>query len=211
MKVLSADGPYVLDTRMQALGNVTDTARHVGVPPCSQWERSQSGLFQAVNVLLLGAFLIPRWSHLRWTSLLRRILIGLGCLGLLLWSLANVCSADVIGWNVLLACTASGQIAYCTWQLFPPSHMGQSLLLLHFYRKVFLPLHVPRRVFAQLTHGAAIHSLPTGAHYFQLVPPAKDTKNAVHKTLSVLLTGKYVRSITYWSIIRTQVSSIEGS
>ena len=147
-------------------------------------------MFQVANVLLLGAFLVPRWSHLPWTRLLRRVLISLGSLGLLLWSLVNVCSADVIGWNVLLACTASGQIAYCTWQLFSPGYTGQPLLLLHLYRKVFLPLHVPRRVFAQLTHGAAIRTLPTGAHFFQLVPPPSDNKNAVHRTLSVLLTGK---------------------
>lgn len=177
---------------MQALDNVTDNVRHVGTLSCSQWERSQSGVFQAANLLLLGAFFIPRWNHLRWTSLLRRILIGLGCLGLLLWSLVNICSADVIGWNVLLVCTTSGQIAYCTRQLFPAGHMGQPLLLLHLYRKVFLPLHVSQRVFAQLTHGAVIHSLPTGAHFFQLGPPTKDTKSGAHRSLSVLLTGKYV-------------------
>ena len=151
---------------------------------CSQWERRQSGVFQAANVLLLIAFLVPRWSHMRWSVLLRRILTGLACLAFVFWSLAEPCAPDVIGWNALLACTASAQIAYSTWQLFPPSSgSGQPLLVEHLYRKLFLPLRVPRPVFAQLTRGAALNYLPAGAQYCSV-------EARPQRTLSILLSGK---------------------
>lgn len=199
--LLDDDGSYSSTIGFINDNNSSTTAatyQHLAVKlqSCSEWEKSQHGLFQAANCLYAASLFIPHHTF-RWTISIGRIMTGLAHLLFSLWACLILCSPDVFAWHCLMTLTTSVHVVYWTWQ-FRPFRARIRPPLLELYQKLFLPLDASPDLFVLLINKSVIRNLEPGDEYFTTFDPAHSMR------LSFLLTGKYVQifcPITWmWSI-----------
>lgn len=148
---------------------------------CSDWEKGQSGLFQAANYLAAASFLIPHHTF-RWSIFGGRILLGLAHLLIALWASGLVlCVPDLFAWHLLMTLGNGVHVAYWSWR-FRPARIRPPLLEL--YTKLFLPLDTSQDHFVQLTSNSVLRKMEPGDEYFRSFDPAHPMR------LSFLLSGK---------------------
>lgn len=80
--------------------NVNNSSVQYGFWFCAKWVEAQQDLFQAANLCFAVAFLIPK--SFKQSILIVRALAAAGFLLLAAWAGTELCSPDVLAWNIVL-------------------------------------------------------------------------------------------------------------
>ncbi|XP_071053052.1 blood vessel epicardial substance-A-like [Onthophagus taurus] len=158
--------------------NVTTPSPTVG-GTCKEWTPAQHNLFQTANFFFAFAFIVP--GKFKQSVLLVRALLTLGYVFLTFWAAADVCSPDILLWNLLLVILNLTHTVLLTWRFLPPT---LTLELTELYLKVFKPLRVSKKHFKELVREAQVINLERGDIY------AVEDVSPADERLSILLKGK---------------------
>lgn len=82
------------------LSNANNSSVQYGFWFCAKWVDAQQDLFQAANLCLAAAFLVPK--SFKQSILLVRALIAACFLLLAIWAATELCAPDVLAWNITL-------------------------------------------------------------------------------------------------------------
>lgn len=171
--------------------NVSTNINHK-LESCSNWDKSQNGLYHAANLIFFASLLIPHHTFSSSIFIGRCLMTTAYCL-FILWGF-ELCAPDFSAWSSVFFCSSLGHVIYWCWH-FRPRRI-RNRLLLNLYEELFMPLGLSQELFILLTYRSIFHQLKIGEEYFNLIPAAIPmafpSTTMYPMRLSILLTGKYV-------------------
>ncbi|KAK6170065.1 hypothetical protein SNE40_018547 [Patella caerulea] len=127
---------------------------------CEQWQDAQHTLLQLANLCLAISFFTP--SNFRFHSICLRSFLLIGFLLFILWSSLLVCMPDVLGWHIVFSVFNLCHMIFIGYKMIPVKLHHQLEVM---YKKLFRPMHMTRKEFAEICKLGSVITLAKGSLY----------------------------------------------
>ena len=146
---------------------------------CEDWRDAQHAVFQLAHLCILIAFLTP--SNFKHHCFFLRIMLCIGYLLVVIWSVLFMCMTDVLSWNAVFLLANITHLFHLGYRVMPDRF---TKTLDEVYNHSFKPLRITRKQFKHLVEFGNMVLLPKGALY------AKRGRHKIGQKLSILLKGR---------------------